>query len=75
MPDHLTGEIRVANLAFYLGSDTCRLPIPVHPLISQTSVPLLFLPNLPYFQSSKRLLIDAEKISFALVIWRRASCI
>lgn len=44
-PIHRRVEIRVANLAFYLSSDTCRLPIPVHPPISQTSVPLLFLPT------------------------------
>lgn len=65
MPDTPTGGDSGHSLAFYLGSDTCRLPIQFirrSPRLQS----LFFLPT-PYFQSSKRSLIDAEKISFALL--------
>lgn len=57
-PMHRQVEIRVANLAFQLGSATCRLPD-----FSPTSFP----PPPPLFQPSKHSLIDAERTSFALL--------
>lgn len=44
-PMHRQVEVRVANLAFHLGSNTCRLPTSAHLRTSPTSAPLLFLPH------------------------------
>lgn len=46
-PIHRQVEIRVVNLSFHLGSNTCPLPTPARPPMSPTSAPLLFFPHLP----------------------------